>query len=221
MTELILVRHGETAWNAERRLQGHVDTPLNDEGRRQAQALATILADSIKPSGAAPYSRLVSSDLDRTFQTARPIAALLDLEIIRDPRLRERCFGAFEGLLYDEVQQHYPQAWVQWQAREVDARYPAGERQAETLTEFACRVNDTLAEIGRTNSGERTIVVTHGGFLDCAYRLATGMSLTQARNFDVRNASINRFAWDEASGLQLLEWGVVAHLATSIDEIIR
>jgi probable phosphoglycerate mutase len=221
MTELILVRHGETAWNAERRLQGHVDTPLNDEGRRQARALAAMLVRGTSSIAPAPYGRLVSSDLDRTFQTARPIAALLDMEITRDPRLRERCFGAFEGLLYDEVQQHYPQAWSQWQAREVDARYPEGERQAETLTEFAERVKHALTDIASRYVGQRIIVVTHGGFLDCAYRLATGMNLTQARNFDVRNASINRFGWDQQAGLQLLEWGVVAHLATSIDEIDR
>ena len=221
MTELILVRHGETAWNTERRLQGHIDTPLNHEGKRQAQALAAMLASLAGGIGAAPFARLFSSDLDRTFQTARPIGDLLDLEIIRDPRLRERCFGAFEGLSHDEVKERYPQAWVQWQAREVDARYPAGERQAETLTEFTGRVRDALVDIASTHPGQRIIVVTHGGFLDSAYRLATGMSLSQARNFDVRNASINRFEWNEASGLQLLEWGVVAHLATSMDEIVR
>lgn len=214
MSELIIVRHGETAWNAVRRLQGHIDTPLNDEGRRQAQAVARSLA----ASGA---SRVVSSDLMRARDTAMPIAQVLGLPLQIEPLLRERAFGAFEGLAYDEIESHFPQAFVQWQARELHARYPAGERAAETLAELAERVGSVLEGLVGA-PGEKVIVVSHGGFLDCAYRLATGMAMQAPRNFDVKNASINRFGWKpDGGGLHLLEWGLVEHLQVALDEPVR
>ncbi|WP_151449050.1 histidine phosphatase family protein [Lacisediminimonas profundi] len=214
MTELILIRHGETAWNTEKRLQGHIDIPLNDEGRRQAQAVAAALAGT-------RADRVIASDLGRALDTAGPIARNLGLAVDRDRRLRERSFGAFEGLQHDEIRDRFPDAWRQWQAREPDARYPGGEREAETLSELAGRVRDALASIAGTHQGGRVILITHGGFLDCAYRLATGMAMNAARNFDVRNASINRFGWHADAGLQLLEWGAVDHLAASLDEVAR
>lgn len=213
-TELILVRHGETDWNTEKRLQGHIDTPLNAAGRNQALALAAALA-------ASAADHVISSDLVRTLDTARPIADLLGLEIETNRNLRERCFGAFEGLQSDQIAARFPDAWRQWQAREVDARYPAGERIAETLAEFEARVGKVLAAIGQAWPGKRVIVVTHGGFLDGAYRLATAMALSAPRNFDVRNASINRFEWHAPRGLRLLEWGAVAHLPSALDEMLR
>lgn len=212
MSELILVRHGETAWNAVRRLQGHIDTPLNDEGRRQAIAVAQALASS----GA---QRVVCSDLMRARDTARPIAELLDVPVHVEPLLRERAFGAFEGLDYDQIEQQFPEAFLQWQARELHARYPAGERLAETLAELADRVGSVLENL--VAPGEKVIVVSHGGFLDCAYRLATGLDLRAARSFDVKNASINRFGWQPARGLHLLEWGQVDHLQAALDEPVR
>lgn len=211
MTELILVRHGETAWNAERRLQGHIDTPLSDEGERQARAMAAALA-------AIGVDRVVASDLKRAHDTARPVGELLGLPVTTDARLRERCFGAFEGLLYDEIQHRFPQAWTQWQARELDARFPQGDRVAETLTEFRARVAAALEDLARAGQGKTIAVVSHGGFLDCAYRIATGMDMRAPRNFDVRNASINRFAWSGA-GLQLRHWGDVSHLGEVLDEL--
>ncbi|MDB5797218.1 MAG: phosphoglycerate mutase family protein [Paucimonas sp.] len=214
MTELILIRHGETAWNAERRLQGHLDIPLNEEGRRQAAAVARALAGC----GA---SAILASDLGRALDTASPLARLLGLPVKPDARLRERAFGAFEGLLYDEIHARFPQAWRQWQAREVDARYPDGESRAETLSELAQRVATVLADIASAHPEQKIVAITHGGFLDCAYRLATGMDLVQARNFDVRNAGINRFAWHAGSGLRLLDWGAVDHLDDALDETVR
>ena len=210
MSELILVRHGETSWNAERRLQGHIDIPLNPEGQRQALSMAHFLRDC----GA---SRILCSDLQRARDTAAPLAALLGLALETEPRLRERAFGAFEGLAYDDIERRYPEAFRQWQARDLQARYPAGERPAETLAELAERVAAILAEVGQAGAGTTTVIVTHGGFLDCAYRLATGMDMQAPRNFDVRNASINRFQW--RGSLKLLEWGIVTHLQAAMDEV--
>ena len=95
-TRIVLIRHGETAWNAERRLQGHLDIDLNDEGRRQAQALANALAQE-------RFDVLAASDLARAAQTAKALGDVLNLPLYIDGRLRERCYGGFEGLLYSEI----------------------------------------------------------------------------------------------------------------------
>jgi probable phosphoglycerate mutase len=101
---LHLVRHGETAWNAEGRMQGSVDVPLNDTGRGQAQAAASALAH--RPIGA-----VISSDLSRARETAEAIAGPQGLEVITDPALRERAFGVVEGRLYEEAKAEYGDRW--------------------------------------------------------------------------------------------------------------
>ena len=114
MNKILLIRHGETAWNAERRLQGYLDIPLNDEGERQARLLAEALeSESIDV--------VVSSDLHRARQTAQAVATLRGMPLHVDPALRERCYGGFEGLLYSEIEQRFPAEFAAWQARDVDA----------------------------------------------------------------------------------------------------
>ena len=132
MTEIFLIRHGETAWNAERRLQGHLDIPLNEEGERQAAALARALAGET-------VDLIVSSDLSRAASTARAVAERHGLPLHTDAALRERCFGAFEGLLYDERESHFPEAYAQWRARDRYARYPDGGWRAGTFADFGRR----------------------------------------------------------------------------------
>jgi probable phosphoglycerate mutase len=202
MVEILLIRHGETAWNAEKRLQGHLDIGLNDAGLRQAQALGLALRDE-------PLDAIYSSDLQRALQTAQAIAAPRGMDVGIDAGLRERCFGAFEGLLYADLAKRHPEAFRAWKARELDARYPEGVHRAETLREFSQR---SLAAIG---------LVTHGGVLECAYRAATGTSLELARDFDILNASVNRLSWTP-EGMRVLGWADVTHLqSTVLDEIDR
>lgn len=211
MTEIFLIRHGETAWNAERRLQGHLDIPLNEEGERQAAALARALAGET-------VDMIVSSDLSRAASTARAVAELQGLPVHTDASLRERCFGAFEGLLYDELESHFPEAYAQWRVRDPHARYPDGERRAETFAEFAQRAVDAVTRIAEMHRGKRIVIVSHGGVLDAVYRAAHGMDITAPRDFDVLNASINRVLWDGET-LKVLRWSDNAHLAAALDEL--
>jgi len=211
MTEIILVRHGETAWNAERRLQGHLDIPLNEEGERQAAALARALAGE-------SVDMIVSSDLRRAASTAQAVADVLGLPLQTDATLRERCFGAFEGLLYDELEAHFPQAYAQWRVRDPHARYPDGERRAETFAEFAQRAVDAVSRIAEMHRGKRIVIVSHGGVLDAVYRAAHGIDITAPRDFDVLNASINRVQWD-GERLTVLRWSDNAHLTAALDEL--
>ncbi len=215
MTEILLIRHGETDWNAEKRLQGHLDIPLNAEGRKQAAAAGQALLNE-------PLDIVISSDLSRARQTAQEIAAPRGMTVHVDPGLRERCYGAFEGMLYAEISQRYPEAFAAWRAHDIDARFPEGERVAETLREFADRVIGTITRIATARQYRKIALVTHGGVLDCAYRIAQGIEFSRERDFDIFNTSINRFAWN-GKALQLVQWGDVAHLQTqalvALDEI--
>lgn len=212
--EILLIRHGETAWNRVRRMQGHVDTPLNEEGLRQAKALGRALATE-RPDA------IYASDLQRARMTAQPVADAHRIAIIFDPTLRERCYGAFEGLMYEEITERYPEQFAAWHARDLHLRFPAGEREAETLQEFHQRSVTALERIARRHSQGRIVVVTHGGVLDCVYRAATGMPVDARRDFETLNAAINRLRWDGERFI-LQQWADVSHLESAgLDEIDR
>ena len=214
MTEIILIRHGETDWNRVRRMQGHLDIGLNAQGHLQAKALAAALANET-------IDAIYASDLQRARDTAQVIAAAHQLQVIIDPALRERCYGAFEGLMYDEISAHYPEAFAQWRAREPHARFPAGERSAETLHEFSLRAVAAVTHLARQHTGGKIIIVTHGGVLDCIYRAAHDMGLFEPLEFDMKNAAINRLHWRN-SALHVTHWSQVTHLdMTVLDEIER
>lgn len=217
MTEILLIRHGETAWNAKKRLQGHLDIPLNAEGERQAAALGRALQNE-------SLDAIIASDLQRARQTAHAIAAPRGMQVLIERGLRERCYGAFEGMLHGEISQRYPQDYVAWQARDIDARFPQGENVAETLREFSQRAVGTIIRIAREDKYRKVALVSHGGVLECAYRAAQGIGFAHPRDFDILNASINRFVWN-GTALQLCQWGDVAHLddldSAARDEVDR
>lgn len=150
-TTLLLVRHGETDWNRDRRVQGHTDVPLNDEGRRQARALSATLAGQ---AVAAVYS----SDLARASETATIIAEPYGLEVTKVAALREKHFGTWEGLSDVEVLTRYPDAHV------------TGWGDGESTDDMAARVLHAVQEIGAEHPGEAVVVVTHGGPLRALLR---------------------------------------------------
>jgi len=205
MTQLILIRHGETVWNAQQRLQGHSDIALNAQGLEQAAALARALAHET-------IDAVIASDLLRARQTAQQIADQCGLSLQQIPSLRERCYGAFEGLTYAEIAARYPAEYAAWQRRDIDSVMPAGERQAESFFQFNQRVLGALYACGARHRGQTIVVVAHGGVLECAYRAAHALPLAEPRQFSVLNASINRFVID-GDTLQLRVWGEIGHLA--------
>ncbi|MES2832889.1 MAG: histidine phosphatase family protein [Pseudomonadota bacterium] len=211
MIEILLIRHGETAWNAEKRMQGHLDIGLNAAGVRQAAALGLALQHE-------PLDAVFSSDLKRAFDTAQALATSRGLPVGTDVGLRERCFGIFEGQLYADLEACDSVAYTAWKSRDLDARYPAGERVAETLREFSVRSLATLDRLAAHGGHRRIAIVTHGGVLECIYRAATNTSLQQARDFDIPNAGVNRVQWD-AGKMQILDWANVNHLdIAALDE---
>jgi probable phosphoglycerate mutase len=214
MTDILLIRHGETAWNRMRRMQGHIDIGLNDEGQRQARSLARAL-QSERPAA------IYASDLQRARNTAQAVADMHQLPLHIDSALRERCYGAFEGLMYDEISLQHPEAFALWQSRDPQARFPAGEREAETLEEFHQRSVDVITRIAQQHPDQRIVIVTHGGVLDCLYRAAHDLSITSPRDFAILNAAINRLRWD-GHQFRVQQWADATHLeADGLDEIDR
>ena len=202
MTEILLVRHGETLWNQQGRMQGQHDSPLTATGLHQARQLARRLARTT-------FAALYSSDLGRAHQTARCIADETGHEIVAEQGLRERHFGIFEGLTNAEIKTRYPEDYELFAKRDPQYVMSGGESAAQ----FMARVVSTLDRIAAEHSGGTIVVVSHGLVLDALYRTAVKMALEIPRGFPLLNCSVNTFRRN-ADG-----WGVVnvcdvEHLAT-------
>ena len=206
-TRLCIVRHGETAWNAGHRVQGQLDIPLNDFGRRQAQAVAEVLSKE-------KFSAIYSSDLSRSCQTAEPTSRLLSVPIQLEAGLRERHYGIFERLTYAEVRVRYPEDYARFEARDPDFDFRTGE----SLRAFFERAVNTVTAIASRHEGESILVFSHGGILDKLYRYITGRPLSAERDFGIPNCGINRI---EAASpkWKILTWADVSHLESALDDL--
>ncbi|WP_343722425.1 histidine phosphatase family protein [Herbaspirillum seropedicae] len=214
MTEILLIRHGETDWNVDKRLQGHIDIGLNAAGQRQVLALGEALA-------AEGIDAVFASDLQRARDTAQAVAGAAGLTVQIDAGLRERCYGAFEGLRHSEIEARYPDAYRQWKARDPDFRYPAGERVAETMREFYERSVQAMQRVLASGRYGKVAIVTHGGVLECVHHWASQTSFAQPRTFDIFNASVNRLHWD-GQRAHIRSWGEIGHLQReTLDEVDR
>lgn len=200
MTEFVLIRHGETAWNVSGRMQGHLDVPLNTVGLAQAAAVG-------RRFGTQSFDAIYSSDLDRAYRTAAPLLAH-GRSIEREPRLRERHYGVLQGLTRDEAIIREPTAWSIFKSRTPHGLVEG----AEKLFAFSRRVMDLLTELRERHAGRRLLLFTHGGVLDVAYRTAMGMALEAPRNFSIANASVNVLTHREDKW-SVERWGDVEHLA--------
>ena len=207
-TRVLAIRHGETAWNVDARLQGHLDIPLNDTGRWQARRLALALADET-------IDAVYSSDLLRALETAQAVAAAgSGRAIVTDTGLRERGFGEFEGLTFNEIEARWPEQSERWRKRDP-AYGPAG---GEVLADFYTRCVATVTRLAGAHPGQTIAVVAHGGVMDCLYRAATRLDLQAPRSWQLGNASINRLLYTP-QGLTLVGWSDTWHLeGPSLDE---
>lgn len=207
-TRLCLVRHGETAWNADRRLQGHLDVPLNETGHAQAEDTAASLVQH-------RFAAFYCSDLARARQTAAAVERKLGLAPLLERELRERHYGAFQGLTYEEARARFPDAYARFEQRDPDFAFPDG---GESLAGFAARIGATLGRIAARHTGQTVLVMTHGGVLDVAHRLATGKRLDAPRDFTIPNAALNWIEFDGAAW-HLIAWADCRHLETARDEL--
>ncbi|KAK8606829.1 hypothetical protein V6N13_052585 [Hibiscus sabdariffa] len=199
-TEIIVVRHGETAWNATGRIQGHMDVELNEVGRQQAASLAERL--SREPEISAIYS----SDLKRALETAETIAASCGkFEVIKDPDLRERHLGDVQGLLFREAAKVCPEAYRAFSSRATNQVIPGG---GESLDQLYHRATSSIQRIIQKHKGKRIVVVTHGGVIRALYRRAC------SRRFrgSILNTSVNIFQISDDDVWTIKSWGDVTHL---------
>jgi probable phosphoglycerate mutase len=206
-SRLCLVRHGETDWNADRRIQGQIDSPLNATGKAQAAAVAGALAGTC-------FAAIYSSDLARARATAETIAARHRMPIQLCRELRERHYGVFQGLSYPEAEARYPDRYARFHHRDIDEDFEDGE----SLRSFSTRVSTTLQSIAQKHFGAQVFVATHGGVLDIAYRLATRRPLHTARDFTISNATVSWIAWTKV-GWQLLSWNEDPAAKMGLDEL--
>lgn len=203
-TRIIAIRHGETAWNAGMRLQGHTDIGLNARGQWQAERVAQALAEE-------NIDAIYSSDLSRAHATAQAIAqhntSLADKTVATHIGLRERGFGTFEGQTYTQIAEDWPQESERWRSRDPHYAPPGGE----SLVQLRERVQTTVDSLASQHVGEHIVLVAHGGVMDALYRLATQLDLAAPRTWALGNAAINRLLWTP-EGLTLVGWADDYHL---------
>jgi len=203
-TRIIAVRHGETAWNVETRIQGQLDIALNAKGAWQAKRLAQALTEE-------PIDQIYSSDLSRAHATARAVAegkaGTCAANVQLDAGLRERCFGSFEGHTWADIETQWPEESRRWRQRDPDFAPPGGE----TPRQIQARVQNAINTIAARHTGQLILLVAHGGVLDMLYRLATNQELHAPRTWELGNASINRLLWTPQS-LTLVGWSDSRHL---------
>ncbi|WP_414896458.1 histidine phosphatase family protein [Roseateles sp.] len=203
-TQVLAIRHAETDWNRAQRIQGHTDIGLSELGAAQARLLGQALSEL-------PVAAIYASDLLRAQQTAQAVAAAQVHQqanpLRLDPQLRERSFGCFEGLTWEQIKARWPSQSEQWRRRDADF----GAEGGETLADFYQRSVAALTRIASRHPGQTIVIVTHGGVLDCLYRAATGLSLQAPRTWTLGHAAINRLLYTQ-SGFSLVGWHDASHL---------
>lgn len=206
-TLFCLVRHGETAWNREKRVQGQIDIDLNPRGQAQARALRAGLAGQA-------FDAVYSSDLRRAWSTALIAMDGTGLSVTADPALRERHFGMLQGLTAEEAAHRLPEVHRRHKARVAD--FDLGD--GESLARFGARVVAALELLAVRHRGQKVLVFTHGGVLDVAYRAATGRPIEAPRDFPLSNAALNWIEHHDGAW-RLLTWADCDHLSQTLDEV--
>jgi len=168
MTEFLLVRHGETNWNRDRRFQGHADPGLNRTGREQARALADELAGE-------PIVAIYASDLARARETAEIIGESVAAPVVLDKELREIDVGEWQGLTWPEVEERYPEGVRRWHER------GHGWESGETYEALGERVGAALGRIAAEHPEGRVVIVAHGGTVRSVRAFVEGRSVADSR----------------------------------------
>ncbi|WP_167611755.1 histidine phosphatase family protein [Maribellus sediminis] len=201
-TEITIIRHGETIWNAEKRIQGHSNSQLSENGIIQAGLVAEALAKR-------EFDVLISSDLERAAQTARIINAKLHLSHEYNSNLRERSFGKVEGLNFEEMKARYPDEYSRYKARDPKFAFPGGE----SIEQLFKRVTTEIETIARKFENKKVLIVAHGLVLEMMMYKTFGLKLDDPRVFSINNSSISSFYIGDDHWF-LKEWGVIEHLVS-------
>ena len=213
-TRILAIRHGETLWNVDTRIQGHLNIDLNETGRWQAERVGHALAEE-------PIQAIYSSDLRRAFETAQAIATAparltartpTPLQVTPHLQLRERHFGHLQGKTWAEIETEHPEECKLCDHRDLHWAPTGGE----SLTALRERIRQCVDALASQHMGGQIVLVAHGGVMDALYRLATNQSVEAPRTWHLGNAAINRLLWTP-QGLSLVGWGDVSHFDEAND----
>ncbi len=193
MTRVLLVRHGQTEWNRQKRYQGTSDVPLAEAGREQAH----LVARRLQGEG---VDAILSSPLRRAWETACTVGEHLRLPPEADERLREICFGFWEGLTHTEIARDYPEDWGRWTADPL--HWPPGR--GETLVQVAARVGQVLDDLIRRYPDRTVLLVGHGGSLRVFLCLALGVPPERSWQFPLKNCSLSEVCLYPEGGILTL-----------------
>lgn len=204
-SRVFLVRHGETPWNAERRIQGQIDIDLSPEGRRQARQVGLCLRSE-------EIDAVISSDLARARSTAELAVEAMggEIPIHIEPRIRELVLGEFEGRYVADLQRDYPEEWAAWRRDALRNRPPGGEE----LPALLARCRAALDEWTPRYSGRSIMLVTHGGPLRALTLALLGLPLEFYPRLRVDNCGITRIIYGDG-GPVLAAYNETGHLAAS------
>lgn len=185
LARFILIRHGETIWNRQRKYQGQSDVPLTDEGRLQARTLSERLKNE-------KIDVIYASDLCRTMETAEILAKYHGRKVVPAPLMRELSFGIWEGMTYDEIIQKWPQEYKKWQADPYNKKPPDGE----TLSELCERVSKFLMETAKKHPDSRILVVSHAGPIRAILSVLLNLKQDFFWKFKISNTSLTVIEYD-------------------------
>ncbi|ANR71540.1 phosphoglycerate mutase [Selenomonas sp. oral taxon 126] len=186
MTEIIIIRHGETEWNKTGRFQGHSDVPLSAEGRAQAAMLGKNLSvDHV--------DMIYASDLTRAMETAAPLAQRFGLEVISDPQLRELNFGAWEGRNFNDVNAENPNAMKNFYTDPEQADIP----ESEPFPEFQRRIAGRVREIVAQERGKRIVIVSHGASIRILLADLLSMPIRSIWHLSQLNTAVNKIRFED------------------------
>ena len=204
MTDLIFIRHGRTTWNEEGRFQGHLNSDLNEVGLQQAAALGKRFAHKT-------FAHVYSSDLGRAYQTAQALTESHELSIEKDPALRERCMGVFQGCTSSEITAAHSESWRLFLERDPDYRMPDGE----SINDVLMRAHGFLERVRQKHEGQCVAAVTHGGWIRVLMKDLLGLDQRRVAPFKVFNTSVHHLRWVEDKWW-VFSMGDVAHLDESL-----
>ena len=198
-TEIILIRHGETEWNSQQRMQGHSNSDLSSVGQAQIQALGQWTKN-------VPFDHIYSSDSLRAKQTAEAITQFSGHELKIDLRLREKNLGVFEGLTSEEARERHPEVFRLFKT--AGSKYVIDE--GESTQQLQDRALEIVEEIRFKHPEERVLLVTHGGFIRVVMKHSLGLSLETPTRFLIRNTGVFRLVWEDKWIVS--QMGGVSHL---------
>ncbi len=198
-TEIILIRHGETEWNSQKRMQGHSNSDLSLVGQAQIQALGQWMKN-------VPFDLIYSSDSLRAKQTAEAITQFSGHELQFDQRLREKNLGVFEGLTSEEARERHPEVFRLFKT--AGSKYVIDE--GESTQQLQDRSLEIVNETRIKHPEERVLLVTHGGFIRVVMKHSLGLSLETPTRFLIRNTGVFRLVWEDK--WLVSQMGGVSHL---------